>query len=54
MKIEMNLCLNVCILMVKSLAVFPDSYFSPNSFYIKNEKIDFLEKNDFVCIFDRV
>ena len=39
--IEMNLCLNVCILMVKSLAVFRDSYFSPNGFYVKNAKIDF-------------
>ena len=27
--------------MVKSLAVFRDSYFSPNSFYVKNGKIDF-------------
>ena len=27
--------------MVKSLAEFRDSYFSPNSFYDKNAKIDF-------------
>ena len=37
----MNLCLNVCVLMVKSLAVFRDSFFSRNSFYVKNAKIDF-------------
>ena len=37
----MNLCLNVCILMAKRLAVFRDSYNSPNSFYVKNAKIDF-------------
>ena len=27
--------------MVKSLAAFRDSYFSPNSFFVKNAKIDF-------------
>ena len=37
----MNLCLNVCILMGKSLAVFRDSYFSPYSFYFKNAINDF-------------
>ena len=41
----MNLCLNVCILIGKSLAVFRDSYFSPISFYVKNAKIDFFLEN---------
>ena len=54
----MNLCPSVCILMVKSLAVFRDRYFSPNSFYVKNAKIDFFGEKmilsafliDFKCI----
>ena len=51
---EMNLCLKMWILMVKSLAVFRDSCLSLHSFYVKKcQKSTVLEKNDYECIFDR-
>ena len=50
----MNLCLNMCISIGKSLVVFRGSCFSLHSFKVKNAKIDFFgEKKYFECIFDR-
>ena len=44
-KIEMNLCLNMCILMGKSLVVFRDSCFHSSVFSLKMQNIDcFLRK----------
>ena len=37
--------------MVKSLAVFWVSYFLPNSFYVKNAKIDFLGEKTILSAF---
>ena len=43
-KTEMNLCLNMCILIGKRLAVFRDSCFSLQCFRLKTQKSTVLEK----------
>ena len=53
-KIEMNFCQNLCISIDESLVVLCNSFIPPHSFWVKNAKINFLQKRGIECSFYRI